>query len=333
VGRYNETEYMYASARIRAAEGKDTAGVRLERMLDCRSPEQLFRAVMDFGFLAEERQVPASLTEALDLAWEDGVSLVRENVPEPSLYDFILYKYDCNNIKVALKANILGLDYSALYYRCGTFSPDGLTERLAEGDTTGLPHHMAEAVTEARTAYAAVGEGRVIDFCLDKACYADMAAQTEKNGVPLFCEYVSMRADITNILASVRLASRGAKEASAAVLEQAFVPGGSLPYTFFLEDGCLGYEGLREKMDAGVLREAVDRILTQGEAARPEKEFDNVLYRLMNRDRYVPFGVHIPAVFLTNREAELKNCRIIGAALEAGITGAGLRERIRVDYV
>ena len=53
----------------------------------------------------------------------------------------------------------------------------------------------------------------------------------------------------------------------------------------------------------------------------------------MNRDRYVPFGVHVPAVFLVNREAELKNCRIIAAGLEAGVSGTDLRERIRVDYV
>ncbi|MBR4961637.1 MAG: V-type ATPase subunit [Clostridia bacterium] len=333
MGKRNETEYMYASARIRAAEGKDTAGIRLERMLECRSPEQLLKAVLDFGFLAEERQSPADLTEALDLALEDGAALVRNSVPEPSLYDFILYKYDCNNIKVALKAAVLGLDYSSLYYRCGTFSAERLSERLAEGNTEGLPVHMADAVSEARSAYAVNGEGRSIDFCLDRACYADMAACTEASGVSLFRDYTAMRADVTNILSSVRLAARGTKESSAAILEQAFVPGGTLPLSFFTEDGCAGYGEIAEKLEAGVLKDAAVRILAQGDAARPEKEFDNAVHRLVNRERYVPFGVHVPAVFLLNREAELKNCRIIAAGLEAGLSGAALRERVRVDYV
>ena len=333
MGMRKETEYAYASARIRAAEGKDTAGIRLERMLACRSLEQLYRTVLEFGFLAEDSRQPADLSAALDMAWEDAVALVRNNVPQPSLYDFYLYKYDCNNIKVALKADILGLDYSGLYYTCGTFSAEHLAERLAAGDVTDLPFHMAEAVGEAKTAYAGTGEGRAIDFLMDRACFADMAAQAEESGVALFRDYVTARADITNILSFVRLASWGTKEAAAAVFSRAFVPGGVMEMTQFPEVGCSGYDELRERIPAGDLREAVERILIQGASARPEKEFDNMVHRIMNRERLVPFGVHVPAVFLNNREAEIKNCRIIAAGLTAGITGTALRERIRVDYV
>lgn len=333
MGRINETEYMYASARIRASEGRETARVRLDRMLECRSPEQLRKTVLELGFLAEDRRPPDTLPETLDQAWEDAVTLVRSSVPDPALYAFLLYKYDCNNIKVALKSRILGLDYSGLYYTCGTFSADGLAERLETGDFTGLPEQMAAAVPEAQAAYARSGEGRAIDFCLDRACYGDMAAQAAGTGVPLFMEYTAAKADITNILSSVRMAARGTKESAAAILEEAFVPGGTMPLSFFLEDGCLGYEALRERMAPGLLKEAVEKILMLGGNARPEKVFDDTVYRLMNRDRFVPFGVHIPAVFLVNREAELKNCRIIAAGLEAGVSGAELRERIRVEYV
>ena len=333
MSRIDVTEYMYASAKIRAAEGKDTAKIRLERMLECRTPEQLWKTVLEFGFLAEERRVPETLAETLDQAWEDAVALVKGCVPDPSLYAFLLYKYDCNNLKVALKSRILGLDYSGLYYTCGTFSPEGLTDKLEKEDYTDLPSHMAEAVPEAQAAYARSGEGRAIDFCLDRACFADMCEQAAGTGVPLFRDYTAAKADITNILSSVRLASRGTKQSSAAILEQAFVPGGTLPFSLFLGEGCIGYEELRERLEAGMLRDVVDRILVQRENVRPEKEFDNALHRLMNRDRYVPFGVHVPAVFLVNREAELKNCRIIAAGLEAGVSGTDLRVRIRVDYV
>jgi len=115
----NDSEYMYASARIRAAEGKDTARMRLERMLECRTPEALLRTVLECGFLAEDRPQPSTLAEALEMALEDSVVLVRSSVPEPSLYDFLLYKYDCNNIKTAVKSSILGQDYCENYFRCG----------------------------------------------------------------------------------------------------------------------------------------------------------------------------------------------------------------------
>ena len=329
----NDAEYMFASARIRAAEGRDTAKVRLDRMLECRSPEQLLRTVVELGFLREDRTPPAGLTEALDMALDDAASLVRTSVPEPELYHFLFYKYDCNNIKVALKAGILGLDYSGEYYACGTFDPAGLAEKLQQGNTEGLPAHMGEAVAEATAAYAETGEGRVIDFCLDRACFADTADCVNASGVELFRDWAAAKADVTNILSSVRLSSRGTKEAAGAVFARAFVPGGTMPMERFLVDGCMGYEELQEVLEPGLLKDAVERILAQGENARPEKEFENALHRIMNREKFTPFGVHIPAVFFVNREAELKNCRILAAALTAGISGNELRERIRVDYV
>ena len=322
----SEAEYMYASARIRAAEGRDTAKVRLERMLECRSVEQLYRTVLEY--LPEH---PPTLAEALDRILTNSVALVRNNVPEPALYDFLLYKYDCCNIKTALKAGILREEQDRPYYLCGTFDPAGLAGRLAAGDVTGLPSRMGEAVSEAAAAYAETGEGCVIDFCLDRACFADMAANTEKYAVPLFREYASAMADIANIRSSVRLASRGTR--GTGVWKQAFVPGGTLSMEMFTAGRCPGYEKLREILLPGMLKDAVERILAAGDEAHPDVVWDDVLYRIMNRNRYTPFGVHIPAVFLTGREAELKNCRIIAAGLADGRTYGELRERVRWEYV
>jgi len=328
-----ETEYMYASARIRAAEGRDTAKMRLERMLECRNTEQLLRTVLEFGFL-QEGKMPDSLSAFQAAALNDAVLLLRQSVPQPEIYDFLLYKYDCNNIKVAIKSTILQRDYSGLYYHCGTFPAEGLTERLSAGNTEGLPTHMASAVREAKEQYAKSGEGRVIDFIMDCACFADMAENVAASGNILFRAYVSALADITNIRSSVRLATRGSREISAAIFAQAFVTGGHLEKSFFMgEDGCLGYDGIVDRLDAGVLRDAVASLIGTGAVHRPDKVFDDYLYCIMNQLRYQPFGAHVPAAFLVNREAELKNCRIIEAGLTAGYTGQTLRERVRAAYV
>lgn len=265
------------------------------------------------------------------MALTDAATLVKEVAPDPAVYDFLFYKYDCNNIKTALKAGILGLDYSSNYYSCGTVDTQSLVERLAKGNVTGLPTHMAEAVGEAMEAYAQTGEGRQIDFHLDKACYGDMADNVRSYGVPLFQEYVAAKADLTNVLSSVRL-SKGNKDAALAIFDKAFVPGGTIPKEQFCTpaSGCLSYSELSDHM-TGMVKEAVDRIVSAN--GRPEKVMDEMALSLLNRERYTPFGVHVPAVFFLQRETELKNGRIIAAGLAAGLSGSALRERIRVAYV
>jgi len=329
-----DTEYMYASARVRAADGKDTAKVRLERMLDCRTISQLTQTVLDFGFLDDTvKQPPADLKGLLEEALDAAVRLVTDAVPDPSVYHFLLYKYDCNTIKTALKANILGRDYSELYFRCGTAATENLAKRLSEGNYSGLPAHMAKACEEAADVYARTGEVRAIDLLLDTACFADIR-DNAASGLPLFREYAEARADITNIQTSVRLANgRTAKEAAKALFTRAYVPGGKLPLSLFITDGCAGYDAIYERMDTGPLKQTVGDILAAGEGVQPDAVFDNFTYRLIADTRFKPFGPEIPAVFLLTREAEIKNCRIVEAGLLAGLAPEKIRERVRTDYV
>lgn len=45
MAKIKDTEYMYASAKIRAAEGKDTPRARIDRLVECRTVPALLAAV------------------------------------------------------------------------------------------------------------------------------------------------------------------------------------------------------------------------------------------------------------------------------------------------
>ncbi len=324
---------MYASAKLRAAEGKDTAKARMDRLIECRSVPALLAAVIDLGFL-DEGTAPDTLEDALRYALDHAVTLVQNAVPEPEVYHFLLYKYDCSNLKVALKATILGRDYSELYFRCGTFSVEELTDRLAAEDFTGIPQHMAQAYVEARDTYAKTGEVRAIDLTLDRACFADIADNVKKYGVPLFLRYTKAKADLTNLQTAERLATgHAARETAAALMRRAYVPGGTLPAEdFFAEDGSVrDYEELTAVLEDDALRELLTKVLSDKNP--PDSAFDNYVYRLFSDLRFQPFGVEIPFWFLMIREAEIKNCRLIEAGLYAGLKPEEIRERVRIDYV
>ena len=328
-----DTEYMYASAKIRAAEGKDTARARMDRLVECRSVPALLAAVVDLGFL-EEGDTPDTLETALRHALDHAVALVRNAVPEEEIYHFLLYKYDCSNLKVALKSTILGRDYSELYFPCGTFPVETLTDRLTAEDFTGIPQHMAKAYVEARDTYAKTGEVRAIDLTLDRACFAAIADNVEKYKVPLFLRYTQAKADLTNLQTAERLATGHAtRETAAALMHRAYVPGGTLPEElFFAEDGSVrDYEELAAVLEDDTLRELLTKVLSDKNP--PDGAFDNYTYRLFADLRFQAFGVEIPFWFLLIREAEIKNCRLIEAGLYAGLKPEEIRERVRVDYV
>lgn len=334
MAKIKDTEYMYASAKIRAAEGKDTPRARIDRLAECRTVPALLAAVCDLGFLEDGGAVPATLEDALRMALDHAVALVQNAVPEPEIYNFLLYKYDCSNLKVALKASILGRDYSELYFRCGTFPVDELSERLAAQDFTGIPTHMAQAYADARDTYAKTGEVRAIDLLLDHACFADIADNVQKYQVPLFVRYAAARADLTNLQTAQRLSTgHAAEETAAALFKRAYVPGGTLPAEiFFSDEGHVrDYEALTGVLEDDALRELLTKVLSDRNP--PDGAFDNYAYRLFAELRHQPFGVEIPFWFLVVREAEIKNCRLIEAGLYAGLKPEEIRERIRVDYV
>ena len=49
-GKYRETDYLYASARVRALEGKIAGTDALGRMTDARSPMEVMGMLPDYGF-------------------------------------------------------------------------------------------------------------------------------------------------------------------------------------------------------------------------------------------------------------------------------------------
>ena len=126
--KINELDYVYASTRVKTAEGRGTLRDRLTSFAEAGSAEALVSAVVDSGIVSN----PAVKTpsEAADAALVGAAELLRSSVPDPGVYDFLFYKYDCNNIKVALKESILESREDSRYFTCGTVSPSDVREAV-----------------------------------------------------------------------------------------------------------------------------------------------------------------------------------------------------------
>lgn len=323
----SEKEYLFSSSFLRAGEGIGNPAVRTLRMLEASSAEQLYQTVAELFRIS----LPAEEKLVFDAAFEDAVEKVRGAVPDFLVFYPLLYKYDCTNIKLAIKCTVQNLSYND-FYTCGTVPARQMQDYLQKDVLPALPPAMAAAAQTARQEYSKTGEVRCIDLLLDRACFADMAEKAAAGGVPLIMQIVCMRADFANILACLRIGAGGlSMEAARALLSRAFVPGGQVALSVLLaeEGGLAGIDQMEMRLGDCFVKDAVRRAVSAASLFEIEKIFDESVLQACQSYRFKPFGPEVIVRYLLIREAELTNGRIIAARFGAGADTDKIRERLR----
>ena len=337
------TEYMYASARIRAMENRLVGKERIDVLTDLKSSEDVMNKLSEYGVATAEQEehTPASGEARGQKREEMLLSLLREayrevgaSVPEPKLYDWFRYPYDCNNIKAVIKCYIRQIDPKDLLFDFGTVPTAVLTEAILTDKYQVFPDAMAAAVPVAREDYAKTGDPQRIDAILDIACYEDMLACAEASGNPALISWVKTKIDLVNIMMCLRILRMKRGETGKIFLDSSLLPGGELSRGFFDEVYDGGEETLWSSLSMGRYSRFVHAVeATDASLAAIEKCADNHWMQLVRESARVSFGAEVPAGYLVGVETSVKNIRIILAAKDAGLSSDVLRERIRESYV
>ncbi len=323
-----DKEYLFSSSFLRASEGAGNVSARMARMLEAPSAGQLYQVVSELFRVS----VPATEKMIFDAAFNDAVEKVRSAVPNFAVYYPLLYKYDCTNIKIAIKCAVQEIRSFNEFYICGTVPAQQMQEYLQRDMLPDLPPAMAVAAWTARHEYSKTGEARCIDLLLDRACFADMAEKAAAEGVPLIRQIVCMRADFANILACLRIRLGGLPvEAGRSLMARVFVPGGQVALSMLLgeEENFAHLEQISERIGDCYVKDAVRRAVSAADLSGIEKLFDEAVLLACQPYRFKPFGPEVAVRYLLIREAELANGRMIAAILESGSSADTIRERLR----
>lgn len=331
--KYSYTEYMFASARLKAADGKGTARERLLRMCEARSCEELAAVIGELFSLSASHSSPE---DAISDVMLRSYALLDEAVPDVGVYGFLKYKYDCCNIKLAIKSHILKADHSELYCKYGSVPPSLIGKMPESGDFSALPPNMALSAPRSLEIYLKSGEARAIDILNDAACFEDTIAAVDELGNPELSSYYSMRADIVNILTYLRLDRRGGqKEARDALIRRSLVSGGRLPKELFTSSSELDLSSAEKYWGHGALTFAIKALKSdpRSDLSLLEKKLDDISIAELSPLKYKQFGVEVPAYFILMREFEMKNARLIASGIRHGADHETLKERLCTAYV
>ena len=335
------TEYTYASARIRSLENRIVGRERMEILMESRSVEEVLDRLAEYGYVTAEEDTPVTAGKAasatreamLLAALREAFDEVEQAVPDPTVFRYLRYPYDCNNIKAAIKCGIRGIPAEDLLFDFGTVPAGRVETLLREGKYNDFPPAMAAAIPVAKDAFDRTADPRRIDTVLDKACYADMLAAAEETGDETLLSWIKAKIDLTNILTTLRILRMGMGSVGGAFLEETLIAGGVLEVSFFTKIFEEGEARLWEALSPT----AYYRLAFVEGDPRPlsavEKACDDLYMTLVREGARIPFGAPVAGGYLIGCETAVKNIRIVLAAKEAGLDTSVLRERVRLSYV
>ena len=324
-----DTEYLYATTRIRSLEKGLLDQSATDRLIDAAGIEDMAKIMSELGYpnlqIAGVREIENSLMTAR----RDTFALVSELAPKSELCDIFRLRYDYHNIKAILKSMASGEDYDGLLIDAGRFSTDFLTTALREMDYREFPEILKKAIEDARETLSRTNDPQIFDFILDRAYFEEMQALAEKSGSKFLCGYVKCLVDTANLRATLR-SIRQTKDS--AFLENALYNGGNIPKDKF--SSCLsGETNLSDALRGTFLETAAEKATLSGSLVAFERECDDAVMAYLRSAKYVAFGEEPLVAYVAAREGDIMIIRIILAGKVQELPVDEIRERLRASYV
>ena len=328
---YRETDYLHATARVRALENGMVTRRDFQKMIDAKTAEEAYKVLSDAPIC---HGVPMEGYEAaLEQNLLDAYQLLDRIAPGSGLTQLFRCQYDGHNLKTAIKARRATGDVSGVYSGLGNLPAKEITAQLESGRLTGIPTPLAQAALEASEALAKTGDPQAVDILLDRGILASMAQQAEKIPSPFLQKYVAAQIDIANIRAAVRLGRMGK---NAFFLGKVLAPGGRISLSAITEAYTKGTDAILAVISSSpyekALEPAFDSIRQKASLSLFEKLCDNALVEVLDEVRRIPFGIEPLIAYLVAKEGETKAARIVMASKLAGVPSQQITERLRETY-
>jgi len=328
-------DYLYGSAHVRALENAIIGRDRIARLTEVKDVSEAYAFLAEAGVTVYRDEEGKPLREETLLGILKGAyQTVEELAPDDSVLRLWRYPYDCNNVKAAIKAFIRGIDPTSMMFDFGCVDTDAVMRMVQTGNFADLPEAMRVAASEAVDAYARTKNPQWVDLILDRACYADMLAAAQDSGNAYVLRLVVAKIDLVNLMIAVRILRMNSGVAGKALLEDAFIPGGTLAYPFIQVLFDSSEDALWTKLQSTAYGTIANRV-AQGDRALAavERTVDDYWMEMVRETKFIPVGLEVMVSFLLAHEYEVKNLRIVLAGKDAGIASATIRERIRDSYV
>lgn len=356
--KYNPEDYIYACARARALETGIVGGDHCARLAELKSAAEFFRALEEYGIHTQIKPVEgdetvseAAVLDDLEVALTDILSdvfsIITQIAPQPKLFDFFRYPYDCHNLKSALKSSLRGTEPDKLLFPFGSVDTAAAVAVASQREELAaqrlLPPHMAAALGEAAELFSKTGDPQLIDVTLDRACYADMMDLAKTYGCEFFFRLAETKVDITNLLTAIRMLRMKGAHINFGFFNRMSLEKSKLDENFFAPAFDTETDAAEQREEELIMRlrhtpyaPLADMLLSarhRPSLAFVEKQCDDFYLDIVKSAKNVLYGPEPLGAYIVAREYEVRNLRIVAAGKLSGLRAETIKERLRSSYV
>jgi len=357
-------EFAWASAvgRIRVMEKRLLRKQDLLQLLESKSLETAMGQLRDstYGPYISKLENVEAFNGILQEALRDSYDYATEISPEPLVTGTYRARYDFHNMKVLVKARLLGIpEEREASSDLGNLEISKLAEIIEslETDESGTVFEDYEepnekATAEFRTAlldsYVELRRLLAEDACkrtkapspleldsfIDRAYYKWAKRMYERFGYRGLVEFLSSETDILNLKMLMRAKRLRIPEG---IFKKIVLPGGTVPDERLVEVYDKDLSKLvrlyRKTQWEELARSGVSVLEREDSLTMWEKECDNALMRLFKRAKILSIGPEPVIGYIAGRETEVKNLRIILSGKQSLVPAEVISERLRETYV
>jgi V/A-type H+-transporting ATPase subunit C len=334
--KIHEEDYAYAASRIRALEAKLLDGSKINRMLDAPTAQEALKVISEaeYGYSGSNLESVSSFEVLLSEEMEKCYSLLTELSPQPEVINVFKRRYDYFNIKVLIKAEFLGQEAPSILVGTGIIDGESLKRMIRERDYRDLEPIMVEAIKDTYDTFSKTHDPQTVDLIMDKASYAQFAADMKNIDSQFLKDLAEMMIDITNIKMFFRTKVLGK---AWNFINKLILDGGSISGKEFFENSDKSLdsfvENVRFSRYGDAVRKSWELYKAKGDPAGLERLLDDYQMAYVRNAKKVVMGVEPLIAYLFAKEAEIRNVRIIMTGKINNLPVDLIRERLRQVYV
>jgi len=326
------SSYPYASARVKALEGRLITKDRIARVIEAKDFDAAMRALSEIGY-GQPAPAGASFEQLIGKELAETDALLGAVSPSEAFTHIMRTERDFYNMKVLIKLLMQDKPLDSVPLTSGNIPVETLRRALGENSYRDLPDTMTAGMHYIDRKFAVAADASIVGIALDRAYAKEIRNLLEEMKDPLVTEYFQTFFDLSNFIALMRMrASEYGRES----FERVFVKGGTIDKSTFAK----AFDTADESVLAATLpsdyRSALAPAMIQyqktGSLYMLEKARDDYLLSLLEKARNDMFGIGPLMGYYIAKQREAAAVRMVMTAKLGGISAETVTERLKELY-
>jgi V/A-type H+-transporting ATPase subunit C len=166
----SKSQYLYATGRIRSLENKLLSPNDIERMIDAKDAQTVFKVFNDLSYADELADIESEeeYKEVLDHDLLQVKNTLRQIVPQKEILNLLFLGYDFHNVKLFFKSKYIEKDLSDFESHLGNIDVAKLKDFIFKETKTAIPKEVEDVIKEAKHLFEKEADGYIIDSYFDR---------------------------------------------------------------------------------------------------------------------------------------------------------------------